>query len=134
MDQADIAVSVLGVAWFAFMIPTANRGNRLQLGSLSTSGPQPSLLMALVPNVLLYAVISFALWIVVVKGGGVHARGGHYFQNPWAGRARDTEWEIPFVEYKRLHGFGVRALTAFISLFYLLSLAVFALKETDSGD
>ena len=134
VDRADAAVAILGVAVFAVMIPAAIRSKRLGLGPLSTSDPQPSRLMAVAPYVFLYAIVWFFVPMVVLEAGGVHARKGRYFQNPSWGRIRDTEWEIPFATYKRLHGFEVSSWAAFLFLFYYLSLATFALDDPDESD
>ena len=134
VDRADGAVGILGVAMFLVMIPAAVRSNRLGLGVMSTSVPQPSRLMAMAPYVFLYGIVWFLVPLVVLKGGGVHARHGHYFQNPATGRIRDTEWEIPFATYKRLHGFEIASWAAFLFCFYYMSFAVFALNDDESTE
>jgi hypothetical protein len=136
VERAQIAMSVISVAWFAFIIPVASRDRRLGIEPPSTSRPQPSLLMALVPHVLLYAVLTFAVYFAMVGSGGVAARNGHYFQNTpnWGarlrkGRAINTEWEIPLAKYKRIRGFELRGWSAFIFWFHFFSFAVFALPD-----
>src|SRR4051794_29651966 len=133
-DQADRASGVLSVALFVFLLPAIFRSKRLRLWKMSTSLPQPSPLMAVVPHILLYVVINVLVGMVVIKCGGIHARNGRYFQNPWWGHIRDTEWEIPFATYKRLYGFDIRTRTAFLFLFYFASFAIFSLPESDPSD
>jgi hypothetical protein len=139
VDRAGIALSVLGIALFAFFFPAARRSNRLGIRPPSTSRPQPSLLLALAPHVGLYAVLSMGVYGVMFKLGRVDERNGHYIQRipNWGqrlrtGRTVDTECEISFATYKKLKGYQIRADSAFMFLFYFLLFAVFALPEKPS--
>jgi hypothetical protein len=96
--------------------------------------------MALAPYVMLYAVLSFAVYFAMIGFGRVAASNGHYYQSTpnsrarWLGRHsnRNIEWEIPLAKYKRIRGFELRGWSAFVFLFYFLPFALFALPEKPS--
>jgi hypothetical protein len=131
VDQAYTAVSILGVAMFPLFIPASSIGRKQQIGPLSTSKPAPSLVLALVPHLLLYAMLQGLVWMVALKLGKVGTRGGRYFQYPWLGR--NNEWEIDFATYKRGMGFSIRCFTAFLTVFYLSILGTLLLHKRTKG-